>query len=119
MNALADSRSLFKMGLRTQESVVAIERVSLEENTGINGVKKAFAENSFFCWHPDIIAGRTVDLLIEFNIEQHAPRYLLCREADPKTLVDKLSDRCDTVELFLEECAAHTNDVIKTWFNES
>lgn len=119
LNALADSRSLFKMGLGTQESVVAIERIALEQHTDMSRIKKAFAEDSFFCWHPDIIANGVVDMLIEFSIKDHAPRYLLCRKNDPKTLVDKLVDNCDTAELFLEECAAHTNDVLTNWFNET
>jgi len=119
LNALADSRSLFKMSLRVQESVVAIERITLNQDTGMSSIKKALAADSFFCWHPDIVIDGTVDVLIEFYIEDHTPRYLLCRETDPKTLVDKLADSCDTAELFLEECAAHTNDVIINWFNEA
>lgn len=117
ITALADSRSLFNMSLRMQERVVAIERIAIDNLTQMNEIKLAMGIQSFFSWHPQLIASGVMDLIIEFDIKGYPKRHLLCSFTDPQKLVAGIVDNCTDVKLFLEEIAALTNDLIIDWFD--
>lgn len=119
INALADSRSLFNMSLRMQDRVVAIERVTIDDITQMNNIKIAMGKQSFFTWHPTLIANGTMDLIIDFDVKGHPKRHLICRNTDPQKLVSTLINQCSDIELFLEEASALTNDVIINWFDNA